>query len=110
MVHKNMSIGQQAGEVRRVKKYESGVITDPITVPPTMTIGEVLRLTREHHISGVPVVEGDQLVGIVTSRDLRFETRFEEAVGRIMTPRSGWSPSRKERRAKRSSPSCTSTA
>jgi IMP dehydrogenase len=86
IVHKNMSIGQQAGEVRRVKKYESGVITDPITVPPTMTIGEVLRLTREHHISGVPVVEGDQLVGIVTSRDLRFETRFEEAVGRIMTP------------------------
>jgi IMP dehydrogenase len=87
IVHKNMSIGQQAGEVRRVKKYESGVITDPITVPPTMTIGEVLRLTREHHISGVPVVEGDQLVGIVTSRDLRFETRFEEAVGRIMTPK-----------------------
>jgi IMP dehydrogenase len=87
IVHKNMTAHRQASEVRRVKKYESGVITDPITVPPTMTIGEVLKLTRDHHISGVPVVDGDQLVGIVTSRDLRFESRFGEAVSKIMTPK-----------------------
>ncbi len=87
IVHKNLTIAGQALEVRRVKKYESGIIADPITVPPTMTIGEVLKLTRENHISGVPVVDGVQLVGIVTSRDLRFETRFDEAVGSIMTPK-----------------------
>jgi IMP dehydrogenase len=87
IVHKNMTIAGQAAEVRRVKKYESGVIVDPITVPPTMTIGAVLKLTRENHISGVPVVDGTQLVGIVTSRDLRFETRFDEPVGNIMTPK-----------------------
>jgi IMP dehydrogenase len=87
IVHKNMTIAGQAAEVRRVKKYESGVIVDPITVPPSMTIGAVLKLTRENHISGVPVVDGTQLVGIVTSRDLRFETRFDEPVGNIMTPK-----------------------
>ena len=87
IVHKNMAPARQAAEVRRVKKYESGVIVDPITVPPTMTIGAVLKLTRDNHISGVPVVEGDQLVGIVTSRDLRFETRFDQPVASIMTPK-----------------------
>ncbi len=87
IVHKNMTPARQAAEVRRVKKYESGVIVDPITVPPTMTIGAVLKLTRDNHISGVPVVEGDQLVGIVTSRDLRFETRFDQPVASIMTPK-----------------------
>lgn len=87
IIHKNMTALHQAGEVRRVKKYESGVIADPITVPPTMTVGEVLNLTRENHISGVPVVDGAQLVGIVTSRDLRFETRFEQPVAAIMTPK-----------------------
>jgi len=87
IVHKNLTPARQAAEVRSVKKYESGVITDPITVPPTMTVGEVLKLTRANRISGVPVVDGKELVGIVTSRDLRFETRYDEPVSRIMTPK-----------------------
>ena len=87
IVHKNLTPARQAAEVRAVKKYESGVIVDPITVPPTMTVGEVLELTRKNRISGVPVVDGKELVGIVTSRDLRFETRYDEPVSRIMTPK-----------------------
>ena len=87
IVHKNMTAEQQAVEVRRVKKYESGVIRDPITVPPTMSIGEVMELTRRHRISGVPVVDGTELVGIVTGRDLRFETRMAQPVSAIMTPK-----------------------
>lgn len=87
IIHKNMTPERQASEVRAVKKYESGVITDPIVVPPDMTVGEVLKLTRANHISGVPVVEGKNLVGIVTSRDLRFETRYGEPVSRVMTPK-----------------------
>jgi IMP dehydrogenase len=87
IVHKNMTAEQQAAEVRRVKKYESGIIRDPITVPPSMSIGEVMELTRRHRISGVPVVDGTELVGIVTGRDLRFETRSSEPVSAIMTPK-----------------------
>ncbi len=85
ILHKNMTIEQQAEEVRRVKKFESGVVRDPITVSPNTTIGEVVALTRAHNISGVPVVDGDDLVGIVTSRDLRFETHFDNPVSEIMT-------------------------
>ncbi|BAW81073.1 inosine-5'-monophosphate dehydrogenase [Candidatus Nitrosoglobus terrae] len=88
IIHKNMSVEHQAAEVRKVKKFESGVIKEPITVTPEMSIGEVLALTRAHRISGVPVVEKEQLVGIVTSRDLRFETRSDNAVSSIMTPKS----------------------
>ncbi|MCB1802139.1 MAG: IMP dehydrogenase, partial [Gammaproteobacteria bacterium] len=87
MVHKNMDAAAQAAQVRMVKRYESGVIHDPITVSPHVSIGEVLALTRSNHISGVPVVDGNELVGIVTSRDLRFETRLDEKVGSIMTPK-----------------------
>ncbi|MDM4772777.1 IMP dehydrogenase [Solimonas sp. SE-A11] len=87
IVHKNLTPARQAAEVRAVKKYESGVIADPITVPPSMTVGEVLKLTRANRISGVPVVDGKELVGIVTSRDLRFETRYDEPVSRVMTPK-----------------------
>ncbi len=87
IVHKNMSVEQQANEVRAVKKFESGVITAPITVNPTATIRDVINLTRAHNISGVPVVEGEALVGIVTHRDLRFETHFDEPVSRVMTPK-----------------------
>ena len=88
IIHKNMAIEQQAEEVRRVKKFESGVINDPIVTSPNASIRDVLELTRANHISGVPVVEGeDQLVGIVTSRDLRFETTLDAPVNRIMTPR-----------------------
>jgi len=87
IIHKNMSAEAQALQVRAVKKYESGVIKDPITVTPDTSIREVLELTRANDISGVPVVEGEQLVGIVTSRDLRFETHFEDPVKNIMTPK-----------------------
>ncbi len=87
IVHKNMTVEQQAREVRHVKKYESGVIKDPITVPPSISIRDVIKLTRAKNISGVPVVDGDELVGIVTSRDLRFETRFDEPVSKVMTPK-----------------------
>jgi len=87
MVHKNMSAVDQAAHVRIVKRYESGVIHDPITVSPNLSIGEVLELTRSNHISGVPVVDGSELVGIVTGRDLRFEKRPDEKVSSIMTPK-----------------------
>ncbi len=85
IIHKNLSIEQQAAEVRLVKKFEAGVIRDPITVGPDTPIGEVMRLTRASNISGVPVVDGKELVGIVTSRDLRFEKRHDDPVRNIMT-------------------------
>ena len=87
IIHKNMSPDEQALQVRSVKKFESGVIRDPITTTPDTSIGEVLSLTRAQGISGVPVVEGGHLVGIVTSRDLRFERRFDAPVSEIMTPK-----------------------
>lgn len=87
IVHKNLRPERQADEVRRVKKYESGIITNPITVTPETTVREVLDLTRTQRISGVPVTDKGGLVGIVTSRDLRFETRYDEPVSRIMTPK-----------------------
>jgi IMP dehydrogenase len=85
IIHKNMPIEQQAAEVRLVKKFEAGVIRDPITVGPETSIGEVMQIVRAHDISGVPVVDGENLVGIVTSRDLRFETKPEDPVRHIMT-------------------------
>lgn len=87
IIHKNMGAAQQAREVNRVKKFESGVITDPITVTPDATIRQVMELTRSKSISGVPVVEGKELVGIVTHRDLRFETQLEAPVSSVMTPK-----------------------
>ncbi|TVQ85632.1 MAG: IMP dehydrogenase [Chromatiaceae bacterium] len=87
IIHKNMSSERQAREVLAVKKYESGIIRDPITVTPDTSIGAVLALTRAHNISGVPVTEGSHLAGIVTGRDLRFETRMDAPVAAIMTPR-----------------------
>jgi len=87
IVHKNMSIEMQAREVRAVKKYESGVIRDPITIHPDKTVAELIELTLEHKISGVPVVEGDNLVGIVTGRDVRFEQRMDAKIREVMTPR-----------------------
>ncbi len=87
IIHKNMSAEQQALEVSKVKKFESGVIKDPITVTPQTSIRKVLEITRDNEISGVPVVEGDELLGIVTSRDLRFETRLDQPVSTIMTPK-----------------------
>jgi IMP dehydrogenase len=87
IIHKNMSPAEQASQVRIVKKYESGVITDPFTVGPNTSVREVMELTQINKISGVPVVEGENLVGIVTSRDLRFETHFDEPVSSVMTPK-----------------------
>lgn len=88
IVHKSMSVEAQALEVARVKKFESGVVLKPITVAPDATIRQVLELTRAHGISGMPVVEGSKVVGIVTSRDLRFETQLDAPVSSVMTPQA----------------------
>jgi IMP dehydrogenase len=85
IIHKNLSIEEQAREVERVKKYESGMITDPITLPPEAPVKEALELMRQFSISGVPIVQGKKLVGILTNRDLRFETNVEQPVANIMT-------------------------
>ncbi len=87
IIHKNMSVAAQVAEVREAKKFESGIIRDPFTVTPGTTIRDVLALTRAKHISGVPVVDGDQLTGIVTHRDLRFETQLDNPVSTVMTPK-----------------------
>src|SRR5204862_920249 len=87
VVHKNMSPAKQAAEVAKVKRFESGVVKDPITIPPTMSVRQVLALTQQHKISGLPVVDGRKVVGIVTNRDLRFETNLDQPVANIMTQR-----------------------
>jgi IMP dehydrogenase len=87
ILHKNMTAEEQARQVRVVKKYESGVVRDPITVSPDASVGQLIEITQLNNISGVPVVDGEQLVGIVTSRDLRFEDRFDQPVSTIMTPK-----------------------
>jgi IMP dehydrogenase len=87
VLHKNMEIERQAREVRKVKKFEGGVVKDPIVVPPETTVGELLKVTAAHSISGVPVVSGEQLLGIVTSRDVRFETNLDLPVAQVMTPK-----------------------
>ena len=87
IIHKNMNAEAQAAQVSRVKRFESGVVNDPVTIPPTMSVREVVALTRQRRISGLPVVEGGKVVGIVTNRDLRFETNLDQPVRNIMTPR-----------------------
>ncbi|MCH2333901.1 MAG: IMP dehydrogenase [Pseudomonadales bacterium] len=87
IVHKNMPLEDQAREVRAVKKFESGIIRDPVTIGPGATVGDLRTLTSERQISGVPVVEGTNLLGIVTSRDIRFENRMEAKVKDVMTSR-----------------------
>ena len=87
IVHKNLTPKQQAAEVARVKRYESGLLRDPITVGPAASVREVVALSRQHGVSGFPVVEGKTVVGIVTNRDVRFETRLELPVRDVMTPR-----------------------
>lgn len=87
-IHKNMTPEQQAAHVREVKKYESGVVSDPVTVMPTATIGEVNAMSKKLGYSGFPVIDSDNnLVGIVTSRDLRFENRLDQAISKVMTPK-----------------------
>ncbi len=87
ILHKSMSIERQAAQVRAVKKYESGMVKDPITVTPQTTIRELQVMTRAHQFSGMPVVDNEQLVGIVTNRDVRFETQLDQPVANLMTPR-----------------------
>jgi IMP dehydrogenase len=87
IVHKNMTARQQAAEVAKVKRFESGVVKDPITIGPEMTVRELLGLTRQHRISGFPVIDRGEVVGIVTNRDLRFEPQLDQPVRNIMTPR-----------------------
>jgi IMP dehydrogenase len=86
IVHKNMSIENQAKQVYQVKKFESGMVKDPITITPNMTVANVMELTKKHNFSGLPVVEGNHLVGIVTGRDLRFEKDLNLTVDKVMTP------------------------
>ncbi len=86
IVHKNMTAEMQAVHVSRVKRFESGVVNDPVTIQPHMTVRDVLALTRLHKISGLPVVDGKKVVGIVTNRDLRFETNLDQSIANIMTP------------------------
>jgi IMP dehydrogenase len=87
IIHKNMTAKAQALQVAKVKRFESGVVKDPITITPDMTVRDVINLTKQHRISGLPVLEGKKVVGIVTNRDLRFETRLDMPVRNIMTPR-----------------------
>jgi IMP dehydrogenase len=87
VIHKNMTAALQAAHVSRVKRFESGVVNDPVTIAPHMTVRDVIALTQKHKISGLPVVDGDKIVGIVTNRDLRFETNLDQAISNIMTPR-----------------------
>jgi len=86
VIHKNFSVKQQAAEVVKVKRYETGVLKDPITIPPSMSVRDVVALTRQHKFSGLPVVENKRVVGIVTNRDLRFEKNLDQPVSQIMTP------------------------
>ncbi|MBK8610117.1 MAG: IMP dehydrogenase [Chitinophagaceae bacterium] len=86
ILHKNMSIDQQADQVRKVKRSESGMIIDPVTLSPDASIGEALRLMKENKIGGIPIVDhAHKLVGILTNRDLRFETRYKDKVSTVMT-------------------------
>ena len=87
IIHKNLTAEEQAAEVQKVKKFESGVIKDPISVAPETTIRDVIELTSANNISGVPVLDGDDLVGLVTSRDRRFETNLDNPVSSVMTPK-----------------------
>ena len=88
IIHKNMSVDEQARQVRIVKKYESGVISDPVTATSNMTVSEINEITKKYRISGVPVVDKNKLVGIVTNRDLRFVDNFNQKITKIMTPKN----------------------
>jgi IMP dehydrogenase len=87
IIHKNMTIAEQAEEVRRVKKFESGMVKDPVSVTPDVTVKQLLDVMTRYNFSGVPVVDGENLVGIITSRDIRFETNMALTVGEVMTPK-----------------------
>lgn len=88
IIHKNMSTEQQANQVRKVKRFESGIIREPITISPTATVRDVFAMQEQHKISALPVVKGNTIVGMVTGRDVRFETRLDELVENVMTPQN----------------------
>ena len=88
IIHRNLSIEQQANEVDNVKRSESGMIVDPVTMPPTDKVSDALEVMRRYKISGVPITENGKLVGILTNRDLRFETRFDIPIDRVMTKKN----------------------
>ena len=87
IIHKNLTPQRQANRVDKVKRFESGVVNDPITIDPNMSVEEVMQITRKNKISGLPVIEKDRIVGIVTNRDLRFETNLSQPIKKVMTPR-----------------------
>ena len=87
IIHKNMTIEEQARQIKFVKKHESGVINDPVTASPSMTVKEIYDITKKYKISGVPVVQNNKLVGIVTNRDLRFVDNLNLEISKIMTPK-----------------------
>lgn len=87
IIHKNLTPQRQANRVDKVKRFESGVVNDPITIDPNMSVEEVIQITRKNKISGLPVIEKDKIVGIVTNRDLRFETNLSQPIKKVMTPR-----------------------
>ena len=87
VIHKNMTPELQAEHVSKVKRFESGVVNDPITINPNMTVKEVMQITQKHKISGLPVLLNEKIVGIVTNRDLRFEENLDQPVKNVMTPR-----------------------
>ena len=110
IIHKSMTIADQAEQVRKVKKFESGMVKDPITIQQSATIAELIDLTGYHGISGVPVLSGGDLVGIVTKRDVRFENNPQKLVSEIMTPGISWSRLRRARTWPRCRSCCTATA
>ena len=87
IIHKNLTPQRQANRVDKVKRFESGVVNDPITIDPNMSVEEVMKITRKNKISGLPVIEKNKIVGIVTNRDLRFETNLSQPIKKVMTPR-----------------------
>lgn len=87
IIHKNLTPQRQANRVDKVKRFESGVVNDPITIDPNMSVEEVMQITRKNKISGLPVIEKNKIVGIVTNRDLRFETNLSQPIKKVMTPR-----------------------
>ena len=87
IIHKNMSPERQANRVDKVKRFESGIVNDPITIDPNMSVDDVIKITKKYKISGLPVIENNKIVGIVTNRDLRFETNFTQPIKNLMTQR-----------------------
>jgi IMP dehydrogenase len=103
-IHRNLSAEQQALEVAKVKKWESGIVMDPVTIDPEQRIADALEIMHRYHISGVPVTKEGRLVGILTNRDLRFEKRLDRKVADVMTPTTHHAAGNRSRRSRKSFP------